>query len=125
MMAGRARECLKVLRWSADDVADELGQSILDVKAWLEGRAPVPLAVAAWLEALVKLHISLPAPNLDHCSDAVSQIEEIDRPKEPLSVLTSTRQPHPRRSLTKHAATMQAVLRPTVMKGSDHASHSL
>lgn len=120
MMPGRARDCLKVLRWSADDLADELGQSVSDVKAWLEGRAPMPLAIAAWLEALVKLHSSLPAPTLDRCSDAVSH-----RPREPLSVLTSTRQPHPRRSLTKHAATMQTVLRPTVMKGSDHASHSL
>lgn len=121
MMAGRARDCLKVLRWSTADLADELGQPVSDVNAWLEGRAPLPLSVAAWLEALVKLHQSLPAPRLDWCPGAVSQIEvKTDRPKEPL-----TRQPHPRRSLTKHAAIMQAVLRPTMMKGSDHASHSL
>jgi len=65
MMAGRTRECLKALRWSADDVAQELGQPSSDVTAWLEGRAPVPRAVIAWLEALVKAHRSLPAPYLD------------------------------------------------------------
>lgn len=65
MMAGRARECLKALRWSADDVAQELGQPSSDVRAWLEGRAPVPIVVIAWLEALTKAHRSVPAPNLD------------------------------------------------------------
>ena len=68
MMAGRARECLKALRWSADDVAQELGQPSSDVTAWLEGRAPVPIVVIAWLEALVKAHRSLPAPYLDPAS---------------------------------------------------------
>jgi hypothetical protein len=68
MMTGRARECLKVLRWSAADLADQLGQPVSDVDAWLEGRAPVPIMVIAWLEALAKAHRSLPAPNLDQIS---------------------------------------------------------
>lgn len=124
MMAGRARECLKVLRWSADDLADELRQSSAHVKAWLEGRAPVPLAVAAWLEALVKLHRSLAPPTLDRCPDAVRQID-VDRPNEPLSVHTFAQQPHPRRSLTRDGATTRTLVRPTVRKGSTHASHPL
>jgi transcriptional regulator with XRE-family HTH domain len=123
MIATRARECLKVLRWSADDLADELGQSVSDVQAWLEGRAPVPLAVAAWLEALVKLHRSLAPPNLDRCPDSVCQID-MDRPNEPLGALavrTFAQQPHPRRSLTRDGATTRTVVHPTLMKGPNHA----
>ncbi|TGT34643.1 helix-turn-helix transcriptional regulator, partial [Mesorhizobium sp. M8A.F.Ca.ET.165.01.1.1] len=54
MIAGRLRECLRALRWEAADLAQELGCSRNDATRWIEGRAPVPLAVAAWLEALAK-----------------------------------------------------------------------
>lgn len=62
MIAGRLRECLKILRWEAGDLADELGRPRAEIAAWLDGRSPPPLAVAAWLEALVKAHRVLPAP---------------------------------------------------------------
>jgi hypothetical protein len=62
MIAGRLRECLKLLRWDAGDLAAELGRPQSEVVAWLDGRSPCPLAVAAWLEALVKAHMKLPAP---------------------------------------------------------------
>lgn len=63
MLAGRLRECLMIIRWQADDLADELGCRQREVSAWLDGRAFVPLLVAAWVEALVKAHRSLPRPD--------------------------------------------------------------
>ncbi|WP_352882417.1 DUF982 domain-containing protein [Mesorhizobium sp. M1396] len=62
MIAGRLRECLKILRWEAGDLAAELGRPQSEVASWLDGRNPSPLAVVAWLEALVKAHRALPAP---------------------------------------------------------------
>ena len=51
MLSGRLRECLKILRWEAADLADQLGYRDYEVRPWLDGRAVPPLAVAAWLEA--------------------------------------------------------------------------
>lgn len=70
MIAGRLRECLRSLRWDAGDLAQELGCSRTDATRWIEGRAPVPLAVAAWIEALVKAHSALPPPRLSQQSSA-------------------------------------------------------
>jgi len=62
MIAARLRECLKILRWNAADLAEELGYPQDEVATWLDGRARAPLAVAAWLEALVKTYRTLPRP---------------------------------------------------------------
>ncbi|WP_292495510.1 hypothetical protein [Mesorhizobium sp.] len=70
MIAGRLRECLRSLRWEASDLAQELGCSRTDATRWIEGRAPVPLAVAAWIEALTKAHSALPPPRLSQQSSA-------------------------------------------------------
>jgi transcriptional regulator with XRE-family HTH domain len=70
MIAGRLRECLRALRWEAADLAQELGCSRNDATRWIEGRAPVPLAVAAWIEALAKAHSALPPPRLNQQSSA-------------------------------------------------------
>jgi hypothetical protein len=70
MIAGRLRECLRTLRWDAADLAQELDCSRTDAARWIEGRAPVPLAVAAWIEALTKAHGALPPPRLSHQSSA-------------------------------------------------------
>ena len=51
MMAGRLKECLKMLRWSEDDLAEELGCPSSEVQAWFSGGKHPPLAVAAWIEA--------------------------------------------------------------------------
>jgi Protein of unknown function (DUF982) len=59
-MSGRLRECLKILRWHEAELADASGHDLAEVKAWLDGRQYPPLAVAAWLEALVKAHLSIP-----------------------------------------------------------------
>ena len=58
----RLRECLNVLRWDASDLAGQLGYTENEIASWLDGRAVVPLAVAAWLEALVKAYRALPLP---------------------------------------------------------------
>lgn len=65
MIAARLRECLRVLRWDAADLADQIGYNQNEIASWLEGRAVAPLAVAAWLEALVKAYGALPPPRRD------------------------------------------------------------
>lgn len=64
MIAGRLNECLRTLRWSAADLAQEIGVSVADAAKWLDGRQRPPLAVAAWLEALAKARRVLPPPKL-------------------------------------------------------------
>jgi hypothetical protein len=64
VIAARLKECLKVLRWSEDDLAEELGCASFEARAWSEGRVVPPLAVAAWVEALVKAHKALPRPSV-------------------------------------------------------------
>jgi hypothetical protein len=66
MISGRLRECLKILRWSAVDLAEQLGCPEIEVTAWLDGGTRTPIAVAAWLEALVKAHRALPPPSLSN-----------------------------------------------------------
>ena len=65
MLPGRLRECLGVLRWGEAELADALGADPAEPRTWLDGRSYPPLAVAAWLEALVKAHQTLPAPRLE------------------------------------------------------------
>lgn len=64
MIAGRLRQCLAILRWTQADLAEELSISAEQAGDWLAGRTHVPVAVAAWLEALVKAHRSVPKPEL-------------------------------------------------------------
>lgn len=64
MIAARMRECLRLLRWSENDFAEEGGYPLAKAKAWLYGREHPPLGVAAWLEALVKVHRLLPRPGM-------------------------------------------------------------
>ncbi|MDG4884193.1 hypothetical protein [Mesorhizobium sp. WSM4884] len=64
VIAGRLRECMKVLRWDAVDLAQELNHPQSEVARWVDGRARIPLAVGAWIEALVKAHKALPPPGL-------------------------------------------------------------
>jgi hypothetical protein len=66
MIPGQLRECLKTLRWSAADLAEQLGCPESEVTTWLDGRAVAPIAIAAWLEALVKAHRALPPPSLSN-----------------------------------------------------------
>jgi hypothetical protein len=131
MIAGRLRECLRTLRWEAADLAQELGCSRTDATRWIEGRAPVPLAVAAWIEALAKAHGALPPPRLNHQSSAthstpagpvvVQAFPGISQPRPHGIVLQP---PYPRRH------TLAGGLRPSAMvihskEGSDHEPRPL
>jgi hypothetical protein len=60
MLPMRLRECLAILRWRDTDLADVSNHGIAEVRAWLDGRVRPPLMVAAWLEAMVKAHLSVP-----------------------------------------------------------------
>lgn len=64
MIAARLRQCLAILRWTQADLAEELGIPAEQAGEWLAGRTHVPVAVAAWLEALVKVHRSVRKPEL-------------------------------------------------------------
>lgn len=58
------RECLRLLRWSDTDFAEEAGYPAAKAKAWLHGREHPPLVVMAWLETLAKVHGLLPRPSM-------------------------------------------------------------
>lgn len=64
MIAERMRECLRLLRWSETDFAEEAGYPVAKAKAWLYGREHPPLVVMAWLETLAKVHRLLPRPSM-------------------------------------------------------------
>ncbi|WP_366664770.1 DUF982 domain-containing protein [Mesorhizobium sp.] len=64
MIPARMRECLRLLRWSETDFAEEAGYPISRARNWLCGREHPPVSVMAWLEALVKAHQSLPRPSM-------------------------------------------------------------
>ncbi|WP_189401151.1 MULTISPECIES: helix-turn-helix transcriptional regulator [unclassified Mesorhizobium] len=129
MIAGRLRECLRSLRWDAADLAQELGCSRTDATRWIEGRAPLPLAVAAWIEALAKAHRALPPPRLNPQISApaglvnVQAFPGIGQPRLHGVVLQP---PYPRR----HALTGATGLRPGTVgihrkEGPDHEPRPL
>jgi hypothetical protein len=64
MIAARMRQCLRLLRWSETDFAEEAGYPVAKAKAWLYGREHPPLVVMAWLETLAKVHRLLPRPSM-------------------------------------------------------------
>jgi hypothetical protein len=76
MIGSRLRQCLKTLRWDAEDLAAILDVDLTETEAWLDGRNKVPISVAAWLEALVRAHLALPPPSSS--SDAETPIETAD-----------------------------------------------
>lgn len=132
MIPGRLRECLKILRWSATDLAEQLGCPEIDVTAWLDGRTRAPIAITAWLEALVKAHRALPPPSLSKPEPARDirpiKLTDVDiatpairRPG--LDSITA-QFPYPHRA--PNAAGARPTLIPGQRKGaSNHATHPL
>jgi transcriptional regulator with XRE-family HTH domain len=47
MIAARMRECLRLLRWSETDFAEEAGYAVSRARNWLCGRERPPLGVVA------------------------------------------------------------------------------
>jgi hypothetical protein len=132
MISGRLRECLKILRWSAVDLAEQLGCPEIEVTAWLDGGTRTPIAVAAWLEALVKAFKALPPPGLSKPEPA-RDIRSIKLTDVDIGTRAITRpglesiaeqSAYPRRASNATGA------RPTLMPGqrkgvSSHATHPL
>lgn len=133
MIASRLRECLKILRWDASDIADQLGYREIEIASWLDGRAVVPLAVAAWLEALVKAYRALPLPRQDQRASTSdvgpiklpSNIESINRANiHPLNS-TTAHLSYPRRATAGSVAGRSGAILVPPRGGLNHASRPL
>ncbi|RUM95253.1 DUF982 domain-containing protein [Pseudaminobacter arsenicus] len=86
-MIARLKDWLKVLRWSEEDLAEELGCEPSDVRTLFDGRRRPPLALMAWLETLVKIHKTLPCPRLNGPINATAtDMETILLAARPLSL---------------------------------------
>ena len=56
MTPARLAECLSLLRWTPDTLADALGCDVSLVNAWLDDLEEVPIKTGAWMEALATVH---------------------------------------------------------------------
>jgi hypothetical protein len=56
MTPERLTECLRIVRWSKDVLAEALDVSTQVASGWLSGTEEIPRKVAAWLEALCFVH---------------------------------------------------------------------
>lgn len=62
MTPDQFRTALETIGWSNRHVASLLGCDVVLPLRWGTGKAPVPPAVAQWLDKLAKAHSRLPAP---------------------------------------------------------------
>lgn len=56
MTPERLAECLRLVRWQRDTLAEAIDVPSETVAAWLAGTAVIPRKVGAWLEALCFVH---------------------------------------------------------------------
>jgi hypothetical protein len=56
MTPERLTECLRLIRWPKDVLAEAIDVQSDVVTAWLAGTEPVPRKIGAWLEALCFVH---------------------------------------------------------------------
>lgn len=56
MTAERLTECLRLIRWQKDVLAEAVDVPSQTVTAWLAGTEQVPRKVSAWIEALCFVH---------------------------------------------------------------------
>ncbi|MGN6764324.1 MAG: hypothetical protein ACTHJY_04055, partial [Rhizobiaceae bacterium] len=112
MIPGRLRQCLKILRWEPADLAAELGRQECEVKAWIEGHAPAPLAVAAWIEALVKAHETLAPPG---------RISTVSKPRSNEIEPVEIRLPGADYRTIQHGAAQRMTSRPAHLLGTELA----
>jgi hypothetical protein len=62
MTPERFSECLLHIRWTPINIASALQCELSWIEALEAGNEEVPAGLAAWLEALAKMHEALPAP---------------------------------------------------------------
>ena len=56
MTPDRLAECLRLVRWQKDTLAEAIDVPSEAVTAWMAGTEDVPRKVAAWIEALCFVH---------------------------------------------------------------------
>jgi hypothetical protein len=56
MTPNRLEECLAIIRWTPDTLAQALGCYVSLVHAWLDGIEEVPPKTSAWIETLAATH---------------------------------------------------------------------
>ncbi|RYE08090.1 MAG: hypothetical protein EOP22_14900 [Hyphomicrobiales bacterium] len=56
MTPERLSECLRLVRWDQDTLAQAVDVPSLSVTAWIAGTEVVPRKLAAWIEALCFVH---------------------------------------------------------------------
>ena len=61
MTPERLSECLRIVRWQKDTLAEALDVPSEVATAWLAGTEPLPRKVSAWIEALCFVHESAEA----------------------------------------------------------------
>lgn len=58
MMPDRLDQCLSVIRWTPETLAQCLGCDVSMVHAWLAGKAEIPMNVAVWIEMMAEHHVA-------------------------------------------------------------------
>ena len=56
MTPARLDECLSLLRWSPDILAQCFGCDVSLIEAWLTGEAEIPMKAGVWLEVMANIH---------------------------------------------------------------------
>ena len=56
MTPERLAECLSIVRWAPDTLAQALGCDMSLVKAWLDDLEEIPMKTGAWIETLATVH---------------------------------------------------------------------
>ncbi len=58
MTPERLSECLSIIRWTPDTLAQALECDMSLVYAWLKDLEEIPLKAGAWIETLATVHIA-------------------------------------------------------------------
>lgn len=56
MTPARLSECLSIIRWTPDTLAQALGCDVSIVNAWLDDLDEIPMKTGSWIETLATIH---------------------------------------------------------------------
>ncbi|KQZ80890.1 hypothetical protein ASD64_11400 [Mesorhizobium sp. Root157] len=54
MTPNRLEDCLAIIRWTPDTLAQALGCDVLLVNAWLDDLEEIPTKTGAWIETIAR-----------------------------------------------------------------------